>query len=630
MVRPGEESAEQVGSQGESNHESRHRAGCNLLVGSLLFLGTAAQVGAEMGDEFDEVVIEETFITDRFGDNLKTFLYFPAEDGARAEGPFPVILMLRYANPNVGGAVAPSNEQARLRGSEVHGTADGFARRGYVFADVNWHGTAPSDGGDAFFTRKMQLSGYDAVEWLAGVAPNGDPSPAAAWSTGKVGMYGGSGVGISQVVVAQHNPPHLVAITPHVSLTDAYGDFFYRGGIRTNAEAAAVGYLYGAAQIHCASVPNDAAEVDAIAACLRKRAERLQILPPLLPLEWWQHPTYGPYWEFFTANVPAIRAAIWSIASWDDHFLRGNVTLYRDGTSPRMFAVGWAGHSIGDGFDNFAETGRWFDYWLKGETDNGIAEELVERPVRYYTIQEDAWHEATAWPIPGTVFTDLYLDGNPTLDLAAGSLSWSQPASDGADSFLYTPAQGRHNGNIGVVCRPGRPGGFDARDGNLVGANLPNCPGDQRLEAVDSPTHKAEPLAADVEMTGPITMTLHAASSVEDTDWVVKIIDVFPDDGPVDPASRQPGYWNLVTTGWLKGTHRNGHVTPEPIPVGEVVAYEIEIFPTSYLFRAGHRIGVQIASGDAARTWPNPVPAENSVHHSPAHPSRVTLPILPR
>lgn len=594
------------------------------LIGLTLLLPTVSQV-AQAADAYDGVVMDEGVITDRYGDNLKAFYFFPANGGVKATGRFPVILTLQYPNPK-------DYEQWRLQGVPADSTQARFARMGYVFVNVNWGGTAPSDGWDGFFTRRMQRSGYDVVEWLAGFRADGSSSPAAAWSTGKVGMFGGSGMGLSQIFVAQHQPPHLVAITPHVAVVNGYEDFFYRGGMRTNAEAAVVGYLYFSTQAHCASVPNDESEVAAIGACARKRAENLQIAPPLLPLEWWQHPTYTPYWEELTADVSKIKAAIWSLGSWDDHFLRGNITLYEHGGTPnRMLAVGWGGHSIGQGFDLVGETARWFDYWLKSETNNGIAEDITGRRFRYYTLGEGVWHEAPEWPIPSTQFKDLYLDGNAPIALATGALAESASASAGTDSFQYDPAQGRHNGELGLVCKPGQVReNFDPYDVKIAGANAPNCPGDQRLESVDSPTYLGESLVRDTEVTGPISMTLYASSTATDTDWVVKLIDVFPDGTTVSADEPQPGYWNLVTTGWLKGTHRSGHVTPEPIPVGQVVGYNVELRPTSYLFKAGHRIGIQIASADASRTVPNDNPATNTIWHTVTYPSHVTLPIIPR
>jgi putative CocE/NonD family hydrolase len=589
-----------------------------LLVAVLVLGGT--QVLAEAEDTYDVVVLEETWITDRYGDNLKAFLYFPAIGGVKARGRLPVVLTLRYPNP------ATTSERDRVAGVDPASEAAGFARAGYVHAQVNWNGTAPSDGWDAFFTRRMQLSGYDVVEWLAGFRPDGSPSPAAQWSTGKVGMFGGSGMGYSQILVAQHNPPHLVTITPHVTVTNPYEDVAYRGGIRSHDEAAIIGFLFASTQAHCASVPNDASEAAAIGSCAAKRVERLQIVPSIPAVEWWQHPTYDAYWHPYTVDVAAIKASIWSLGSWDDNFARGNRTLYQQATSPKLFAVGFKGHSIGPGFDLVAETVRWFDYWLKGHRKNGVADDLRKRRFRYYVQRERVWRSAADWPVPGTRYTNYYLSDGADIAGSVGGLSRQLPSSSGFDEYVYEPTQGRHNGQNGV---PGRGPGPDTADSDeFLNSNAPLQPGDQRLEA-DTPTYVGPVLERDTEVTGPIRMTVYASSTAQDTDFVVKLLDVFP-EGDADPGRPQPGFWYRVTTGWLKGTHRNGHLSPEPIPVGEVVGYDIEIFATSYLFRAGHRIGVQVGSADASRSWPNPIPAMNTIYRSPQYPSHITLPIIPR
>jgi hypothetical protein len=102
------------------------------------------------------------------------------------------------------------------------------------------------------------------------------------------------------------------------------------------------------------------------------------------------------------------------------------------------------------------------------------------------------------------------------------------------------------------------------------------------------------------------------------------VVDVFPDE--LTLQGPQPGYWNVATRGLLKGTHRNGHWRPEPIPVNEEVTYDIDMEPVSYLFKAGHRVAIQVESADAAHSLPNTNPAVNTVFHT----SELVLPIIPR
>jgi hypothetical protein len=267
----------------------------------------------------------------------------------------------------------------------------------------------------------------------------------------------------------------------------------------------------------------------------------------------------------------------------------------------------------GPGFDVDAEALRWWDRWLKG-IDNGIDREPT---FRYYTKQDFHWHSAGDFPVPGTAFTAYHAG-------PAGTLSTSASDPSGSDSYVYDPAQGRANGQQGFLppgqVKPNRP-----ENDNIVSYNEPLGPGDQRLDSFDALNYLTEPLTTDTEVTGPVTMDLVASTTAEDTDFVINVIDVFPDGAP-SATGPQPGYWNLAVHGQLKGTHRNGYVRSEPIPPGEQITYHIELQPTSYLFRAGHRIGAQIESADASRSLPNPNPAVVTVFHS----STLTLPVVPR
>lgn len=291
-----------------------------------------------------------------------------------------------------------------------------------------------------------------------------------------------------------------------------------------------------------------------------------------------------------------------------------------------MLAIGANGHSAGPGFDPIHEATRWYDYWLKGDRDNGIGEELTDTPVRYYTRGANEWRTATDWP-PTEVSTErLYANNGRTVAPATGTLTEDSPrATTGSDSYLYTPLSSRLGGqngflNQGVpVIMPRSPN--TKNNTTLLAFNNPTGQVDQRLNALDSTTYVGPVLTDDVEITGEPQVTLSATSTSSDTDWVVRLIDVHPDTSTVP----QPGYWNLVDTGWLKGTHRDGHTDPKPIPAGKPVTYQVDLWPTSYQFKKGHRIAIQIASADP-RTLPNLNPAINTIHRNAAHPTSIELP----
>lgn len=546
---------------------------------------------------YDSVVVEEAGIPTRYGEELRARLAFPGIAGQRAPGSFPVVL-----------TYSPYCD-------------DGFnflARAGFVSAWVNMPGTCGSDGRTPIFSERVGLAGYDAVEWLAGYGLDGSPSPAAQWSIGKVGMYGGSADGISQVFVAQHRPPHLVTIVPDMAMADFYEDSLYRGGMLNVADLtvfqAIIYGLWYEPGIHERLADGD------------RRSRMIAngwVVPELDNLEAYFHPLKDDFWDKWTVALEQIDVPVLSWGNWDDFFTLGNVRIFeRVGSQSKSLVLGQDGHSWpGPGYSFQTEAVRWFGYWLRGELGNGVGEDLSQRPVRYYVQQEHAWRTAADWPPPTA--QDLVFHPAPGSPIPGATGALSQVAGTGTDGYAYVPVQGRHNGQDGYVptstTKPNRP----ATD-NPVGYNDPAHSGDQRLEAPNSLSYVSEPLGEDTEVTGVVRALLDAASTSDDTDWVVKLIDVFPDS--LQTQGPQPGYWNLVTTGWLKGTHRNGHRVAEPIPAGDTITYQIRMVPTSYLFRAGHRIAIQISSADASRSAPNPHPAANTVYHS----TSVFVPVVQR
>lgn len=577
-----------------------------VLVASLWALPPGAGARAEKAYG---VVHEETVIHNRWGDPMKAYLAFPTSGGKKVDGRHPVVLTLTYfPSPTWEQSTAQFFQEGwDVAGFNLARDVDLFVRHGYVFAAVNWPGTGGSAGGEFTFDRKLALSGYDAVEWL-GTQP---------WSSGKVGMYGGSGNGLSQLKTAEQQPPHLTTIIPAVAPTDAYEDVAYRGGMPASSEDLMIAGLVGSTtSTNCTNVPDSGEEAGYMAGCVKRKAETNEFMPKNFAVSWREHPQKDAYWDEWVIDVDRITVPFWSWGGWDDHFLRGNVNLYITSRQPqKMLAVGFDGHSMGPTFDPVPEAIRWYDYWLKGE-DTGIGREMADCPVRYFLQQALAWHCASAWPPATARTTPLYLGG------AGGQLrlTSSPPVADGSDTYRYLPTQGLLGGEYGFL-RRSRPNSSESD--NALTYNDASGGGDQRVEEVTSLMYVGEPLTHDQEVSGLLSADLFASSTATDTDWVVKLVDVFPDS----PGPAQPGYRNLVTTGWLKGTHRNGHVTPEPVPPGQVVHYQVELLPTAYLFKADHRIAVMISSADASRTWPNETAATNTVHRGRSAPSRILLPV---
>jgi uncharacterized protein len=598
------------------------RFGLIAVVIAVVLSTVSSPVNAGPGEPaYPGVHRSETVITDREGDELKAYLSFPADaDGQRVDGTFPVILHYTYF-PAVTWEelTAPIVQQAwTVLGFNLTEGFDDFVRRGYVVAHVALPGTGGGQGHFTFDKGRIGRSGYDVVEWLG----------TQQWSTGKVGMFGGSGNGIAQLMTAAEQPPHLATIIPAVAYQDLYRDTLYRGGMPALGEAALIAGLGAGIWAWQGNVvPNDPEELQYLLETAIKRVVEGGT-PPLFLAEWYTHPTKDPYWDNYTYDVDRITVPVWAWGNWDDHFLLGSVRTYQNVATPdRMLAIGYNGHSAGPGFDAIAEATRWYDYWLKGDHANGIGEELRDAPVRYYLKGANTWRTATNWP-PADVSTQRqYAAGGRSVAAATGTLTPEAPTGSlGADSYVYTPISSRLGGengflNQGVFGLLPRSPNTDENN-TLLAYNNPTGQIDQRLNALDSVTYVGPVLGQDVEVTGEPVVTLNATTTSPDTDWVVRLIDVHPDDSTVP----QPGYWNLVDTGWLKGTHRDGHEQPTAIPVGRPVEYEVDLWPTSYQFKAGHRIGIQIASADP-RALPNLTLSVNTVHRGQTRPTSIELPV---
>lgn len=574
------------------------------------------------------MVTEQAYITTRYGDTMNIDLCFPAESEDSAEkapGRFPVIVELSYTTragpvPDCGGV------------GNLGVSFPEFVRNGYVAGYVNVPGTGESEGGPwNYGDPAWALRNYDAIEWL------GEQD----WSTGNVGTIGGSGNGVSQVQTAPYAPPSWKAMIPQVTSGNGYM-LLYPGGIRSFATASLVcsipgGMAYG--QNGTYTPPQDQSEWDRAVKIWTDKVYTAQT--PYCPAIYgfWDHPQKDEFWDTFgiaDRAITEIPAWVWS--SWDDIFVAGSIDDYETyGGENNMLSFGFMSHAgNAPGFDLTGEALRWFDYWLKGQK-NGIEDELDAARFRYLTYQEWEPKEANDWPIANTQYTKMYLTagsspipgGDPIVE---GGLADQPPATPGANSYNYSPVDGLRNGYTGFS-QTHNETNPDNRD--IVGYNDPGDRGDQRLEnPLSRVVYMSEPVEEDMEITGPITMTLYASTTVDDTDFIVKLIDVFPDEPAESFQSEpQPGAWLMIQPGYLKGTFRSfesDYRRQEPIPVGEVVEYNIALFPASWLVKKGHRIAVAVSSSDFPYVFPNENPADIVVHYSEKYPSHIVLPIIPR
>jgi hypothetical protein len=394
---------------------------------------------------------------------------------------------------------------------------------------------------------------------------------------------------------------------------------------------------YGANGVY--TPPTNASQANEMLAIQEQKVQEAQT--PYCPITYgaWSHPVRDAYWDTQgTSQIQNVTIPVWVWGSWDDLFVNGSQSDYLTfGSSNKMFSMGYtshAGDSTAGAFFQVPQMLRWFDYWLKG-INNGIVQDLQSGRFQYQTWEEWKPKQASNYPIPGTKYTPYYLSAvPPDNSLANGTLAAKAPGSadSGSTSYAYSPVSGAVAGGpfsgFARLHNQSNPSNRDA-----LAYYDPGGRGDQRLDADGRVAYLSAPLAKDTEVTGPITMTLYASTTAGDTDFVPKLLDIWPDNGSPSQSSPLSGYWTEVTPGYLKGcfgSYQTDYRSCTPIPTGQVVKYQIEIWPTSWMFRAGHRIGISIASSDALAAGPSADPSQVTIYSGSPYPSEVTLPIIPK
>ena len=514
----------------------------------------------------------------RDGVELSADLFYPDSDD-----PAPVII--KYY---------PYRKDDSLRTLTVY-RANYYAAHGYITALLDVRGTGSSAGVcDRMLRLQEWEDGYDAVEWLA----------AQPWCSGSVGMTGVSYGGYSALLTAAQAPPSLKAIAPIYAGWDLYENSHQGGMWQTSIWTGA----YNAMMIALSGAPPAA---DPEGAWLEIWEEHLAGNKPWLD-SWLNNQVDGPVWQEGSVRygLENIGAATFIIGGWHDIFVSDPFYMYMNlkPDVPKKLMMGPYLHiapdigAPGERVDHLHEIVRWFDQYLKGE-DTGIAEEppvniwvrSYDRPWARRVGSRGYWRSEAEWPLARATGETLFLHPGGRLDGAA-------PASGegGSVSYEYDPAVG--------VSTMGLITGFGADVG---------LPLDQRRDAAGSEVFLGEPLEADVEVTGFPEATLYVSSTAEVTAFSVKLIDVHP-GGP----------WALVSRIIQNAAQRNSRTDPEPLVPGEVTELNIELEAASYVFKAGHRMGIMISSSEFPLLWPLPQGATNTIHMDADHPSRVTLPVV--
>jgi putative CocE/NonD family hydrolase len=516
---------------------------------------------------------------------------------------------------------------------------------GYVviYQDVRGRFTS---GGEWSFEAEFD-DGYDSVEWAASL-PHSD---------GNVGMFGISYLGLAQWMAAAARPPHLKAIFPQ-QIGNGWednraGGAFHYGAMFMWATLMAPDFLMRRA-LSGADVRMSAVALMQILNGMPDAYERLPlsgghpVVSELFPAydRWLEQVENDDFWQriSWAHRLKEIDVPVFSLGGWHD-IVSGGVTglfagMCRDAPSEqsrrsqKLIMGPWthgqmASDVISDVYMGLAATSafidlpglhlRWFDHWLKGK-DTGL---MKEPPVRIFVMGDNAWRNENEWPLARTQWTNYYLHsgGRANTREGDGSLYTSAPsAAEPVDRYLYDPRSPVPTTG-GPVLLPGV----------IIGANA--GPKDQtRVECrADVLVYSTPPLEQAIEVTGPITATIFAATSAPDTDWTVKLVDVYPD-------GRAYG----LTDGIVRARYRNGPGRPELLEPGTVYKYEVNLQVTSSVFKKGHRIRVQVSSSNFPTYSRNPntgrriatetelVPALQTILHDAEHPSHIRLPIIPR
>ncbi|MFA5056771.1 MAG: CocE/NonD family hydrolase, partial [Opitutaceae bacterium] len=350
--------------------------------------------------------------------------------------------------------------------------------------------------------------------------------------------------------------------------------------------------------------------------------------------DWITHPTYDDYWKQWSIeeHYDQITVPAFHLAAWYDIFQDGSIRNYEGikqhggsaaarqgqrlviipgghaGVGPKLGEVDFGKDSVLDSW----ELGlRWYDYLLKG-LDNGMGR---EKPVRIFIMGKNIWRDEDDWPLARAKSTQYYLHSQGKANTLSGDgmLSTVLPAAEPMDQYVYDPNDAT-----------------PTHGGALIGA--PPGPLDQRMVEARSDVlvFTTPALQQDLEVTGPVRLELYVSSSAVDTDFTGKLVDVWPN-----------GFAQNLTDGILRVRHRNSLEKTELMNPGQVYKLTIDLWSTSNVFLAGHKLRLEVASSNFPRFDRNPntggspenaaahIPATNVIYHDHDHPSALIVPVVP-
>lgn len=622
------------------------------ILQALLFLGLlAVALPAFSQDEADAfwaevqeiaIVEQKVMMPMRDGIRLATDIYRPKTDE-----PVPVIFSRTPYNFNL-------YSEGKLNKRQIQRAMEAV-KRGYAYVVQNERGRYFSEGEWDILGVPL-TDGYDAFSWMAD----------QEWCNGKIGTLGCSSTAEWQMAVAALDHPSHAAMIPqgYGAGIGTVGDYYeqgnwYRGGAQ---QMLFTSWLYWVQNGRIRPMfPKDATQEELI-----RMSRFFDLVPDPPDVDWkeaFRHlpvkdiienvdgprgiysemiqrkpndPAWfegGLYHDTMGFGVPSF----W-FTSWYDVSISPNLALFNhvrenpEVGGDQYLVIAPVLHcaytratentivgerSVGDARLNYDELiYGWFDYWLKDDKSKDPAQ--MPR-VRYYTMGSNQWQTAETWPPQSAEMTTFYLDseGQANSLFGNGVLTTQMPdAADQPDAFTYDPMNPVPSVGGNVCCTGG------AIDGGAFDQ--------QELEArQDILVYTTPPLEEGMEISGFIETTLYVSSDAKDTDFTVKLIDVYPDGRA----------YNLDET-IQRVRYREGYDKEVFMEEGEVYKVDLTPMSTSNYFEKGHRIRIEVSSSNFPRftrnlntggnNWDETegVKARNQVHHSAAYPSQVRLPIV--
>ncbi|MGO9272752.1 MAG: CocE/NonD family hydrolase [Terriglobia bacterium] len=562
------------------------------------------------------------------------------ERGVAAKMRDGVVLKADVYRPNAPGKFPVLLERTPYNKS---GGADfGYraAARGYVVVIQDTRGRYTSEGEWYPFQHESD-DGYDAVEWAA----------ALPYADGKVGMFGGSYVGATQMLTAIAHPPHLAGIFPVVTASNYHDGWTYQGGAfeqwfdESWTSGLAQDTLNRRVSEATNALPNTwklpLADYPLFGGHLAEGPVGLDGPRSLAPyfVDWLAHPSYDDYWKRWSIDDHDAQVMVpaYHVGAWYDIFLGGTLRNYlglsvgagadaaRHGQRLLVMIGGHAGggRKIGDvdfgpnaDIDTDEVMLRWYDHLLKGLA-NGVEQ---EKPVKIFVMGRNLWREEDRWPPASALTTRYYLHSSGKASGLAGdgALDTTPPQSETADRFTYDP----------VDPVPTRGGSLCCDAGHLAPGPLDQRPDEARSDVL---VFSTPAFTQDFEATGPVSVELYASSSAVDTDFTAKLVDVWPN-----------GFAQNLTDGVVRARYRDSQEKPELMNPGQTYKFTIDLWATSNVFLVGHKLRLEISSSnfprfdrnlntgenqDRATRW---VKATNAVYHDREHPSALVLSVVPQ